>query len=74
MFAAKRTRPLPRVWPRSAKIGPDEVAVRTGKPSAERPQMAPPEAALSGMLAMLIPIALVSNSIRLAPPVTTAGL
>src|SRR6185369_2595714 len=47
-------RPLPSVCPRSAKIGPDDVDVRTGTPPSNR-NVSPPLVDPIGALATLLP-------------------
>src|SRR5512133_629354 len=57
-------RPFPNVCPRSAKIGPAEVDVRTGTPASKR-NVEPPLVEPVGALATLPLIAVVMNEIKL---------
>src|SRR6478672_3300942 len=57
-------RPRPSVCPRSAKIGPADVDVRTGTPASKR-NVTPPLVEPIGALATLLLIAVVRNEIKL---------
>ena len=65
-------RPEPRVWARSAKIGPGEIEVRTGV-APSKLKVSPPLEALTGRLATLLPMALLRNEMMVAFPLTAAG-
>jgi hypothetical protein len=71
-LSATSTRPRPRVWARSPKIGPAEAEVRTGTPPSKL-KVVPPLVALTGTLETLLPIELVRNEITVLLLATAAG-
>src|ERR1043165_8739546 len=65
-------RPRPRVCPRSAKIGPQDVVVRTGTPPSNR-NVSLPLVDPVGALATLPPIAIVRKAMMFPFSLTAEG-